>query len=56
MSRKFPHLKFNVEWAEEGGEGGRFMFQGGELFYETQMTQSQWKEFMGYSEDDDEEW
>ena len=56
VSRKFPHLKFNVEWAEEGGHGGRFMYQGGDLFYETGMTESQWKEFMGISEDDDEEW
>jgi len=50
VSRKFPHLKFNVEWAEEGGEGGAFMFQGGELFYSTRMSDEQWKSFMGYDE------
>jgi hypothetical protein len=56
VSSKFPHLKFNVEWAEEGGEGGRFMFQGGDMFWNKDMDTSEWREYMGYSEDDDEEW
>ena len=56
VSRKFPHLKFNVTWAEEGGEGGRFMLQGGDLFYDAQMSEKEWKSYMGYEEDEDEEW
>ena len=55
VSRKFPHLKFNVTWAEEGGEGGRFMLQGGDLFYDAQMSEKEWKSYMGYEEDEEEE-
>tara|TARA_R110000751_G_C13483112_1_gene448108 strand:- start:31 stop:528 length:498 start_codon:yes stop_codon:yes gene_type:complete len=54
VSRKFPHIKFNVEWAEEGGEGGKYMFHGGDCFYETRMSEEQWKEFMGYEEEDED--
>ena len=53
VSRKFPHLQFEVEWAEEAGEGGKFMFHGGDLFYDTPMTTEQWKEFMGYEDDEE---
>ena len=55
VSKKYPHLKFNVEWGEEGGEGGSFMFHGGDCFFQRSMSKSQWKDFMGY-DDDDEEW
>ena len=53
VSRKFPHLQFEVEWAEEAGEGGKFMFHGGDLFYDTPMSEEQWKEFMGYEDDEE---
>ena len=53
VSRKFPHLKFKVTWAEEGGSGGRFMFQGGDCFYSSIMTQEEWKEDQGYGEDEE---
>jgi len=53
VSRKFPHLKFNVTWAEEGGGGGRFMFYQGELCYETSMTEEEWRKYQGYEEDED---
>ena len=53
VSRKFPHIEFEVEWAEEAGEGGKFMYHGGDLFYDTEMTEEQWKEFMGYEDDEE---
>ena len=53
VSRKFPHLQFEVEWAEEAGEGGKFMFHGGDLFYDPPMTTEQWKEFMGYEDEEE---
>ena len=52
VSRKFPHLKFNVTWAEEGGDGGRYMFHGGDLFYETSMSDKEWREYQGYEDED----
>jgi len=55
VSRKFPHLKFNITWAEEGGCGGRYMFYKGELCYETSMSDEEWREYNGY-EEDDENW
>lgn len=57
VSSKFPHLKFNVEWAEEGGCGGMMLFQGGDCFYDEAMTEEQWKSFMGLDEwiDEDDE-
>jgi len=53
VSRKFPKLKFNVTWAEEGGSGGRFMYHGGERFYETFMSQEEWNEYQGIEGDED---
>jgi len=53
VSRKFPHLKFNVTWAEEGGEGGKFMFHGGDCFYSANMTEEEWKEYQGIEGDED---
>ena len=47
VSRKYPHLQFEVEWAEEGGEGGYFMFQGGDL------TEEQCREVMGVEDDEE---
>ena len=53
VSRKFPHLEFQVEWAEEGGEGGYFMYQGGDLFYDNMMTEEQWKKAWGVEDDEE---
>ena len=53
VSRKFPHLKFQVEWAEEGGEGGYFVITKGTLKYQTEMTTLQWKNHMGHGDDDE---
>ena len=53
VSRKFPYLKFNVTWAEEGGCGGRFMFYQGELCFEVSMTDEEWREYNGYEEDEE---
>ena len=53
VSRKFPHLKFMVTWAEEGGSGGKYMYQGGDCFFATQMTVEEWKEYMGIEEDEE---
>jgi len=53
VSKKFPNIKFNVEWAEEGGCGGRFMLHNGFFFHVHEFNEKEWKEFMGY--DDDEE-
>ena len=55
VSRKFPHLELEIEWGEEGGQGGKLMFQGGECFYETNMTDEQWNSFMGLDEWPEEE-
>tara|TARA_Y100000004_G_scaffold11452_1_gene12398 strand:- start:2402 stop:2896 length:495 start_codon:yes stop_codon:yes gene_type:complete len=54
VSRKFPHLKFNVEWAEEGGEGGRFMIHKGVLHNYRQFNDAEWKAHMGYEEEQEE--
>ena len=56
ISKKFPNLTFNVEWAEEGGDGGTFRVKQGEYFDVHSFNDMEWKEFMGYTEDDDEEW
>jgi len=53
VSRKFPNLKFNVEWAEEGGCGGKMMFYQGELCFEVSMSDEEWKSYMGYEEDEE---
>ena len=53
VSRKFPYLKFNVTWAEEGGCGGRFMFYKGELCFEVSMSDEEWREYNGYEEDEE---
>ena len=55
VSKKFPHLRFHVEWAEEGGHGGRYSCWNGEFFHDELMNHSEWKDFMGYT-DDDEDW
>jgi len=47
VSRKFPHLEFEVEWGEEGGEGGHFVIIKGKLKQETQMTTTQWENYFG---------
>ena len=52
VSRKFPNLKFNITWAEEGGCGGRYMFHGGDCFYETSMSDAEWREYQGYEDED----
>ena len=54
VSRKFPNLKFNVEWCEEGGEGGSFMVHDGEFWNVHSFSDQEWREYMGYT--DDEEW
>ena len=56
VSKKYPHLKFNVEWAEEGGEGGAFMYHGGDCFHEHHFNTQEWRDFMGYEEDENDEW
>ena len=55
VSRMYPQIEFHVTWAEEGGEGGTYMFHGGDCFYETSMTSKQWREYQGIEEDEDEE-
>jgi len=55
VSRKFPNIKFNVEWAEEGGEGGRYMYHGGDCFFSKAMSKQEWREFMGVG-NYEEEW
>lgn len=55
VSRKFPFLEFEIEWAEEGGCGGKMMFHGGECFYDVAMTDAEWKSFMGLDEWGDED-
>ena len=54
----YPQIEFHVIWSEEGGEGGKYMYQGGECFYDTQMSQKEWRERNGYegeeNDDDDE--
>ena len=47
VSKKFPHLKFNVEWVEEGGEGGAFMIQRGVLRHVRAFSQDEVDEFNG---------
>jgi len=53
VSRTFPHLEFNGEWAESGGTGGKIMFQGGECFYDEAMTEEEWNQHQGIVEDED---
>jgi len=53
VSRKFPHLKFNVEWGEEGGCGGRVMVERGHLVFCEEMSDQEWKNFMGFEDDDE---
>tara|TARA_R110000822_G_scaffold249461_1_gene376899 strand:+ start:476 stop:973 length:498 start_codon:yes stop_codon:yes gene_type:complete len=55
VSRMYPQLEFHVTWAEEGGEGGTYMYHNGNCVYDTQMTTSEWHEFQGYEEEEDEE-
>ena len=55
VSKKFPHIKFTVEWAEEGGSGGEYMIHGGDCFYDTVMSEERWKSVMGYEEEEEEE-
>jgi len=54
VSRIYPHIKFNVEWAEEGGCGGRFMMQGGECFYTHNKSSKEWRDYMGYEDNEDD--
>ena len=53
VSRKFPHLEFNITWAEEGGGGGYFNIRGGDLFYQRPMTEQEWKDYNGYEDDEE---
>ena len=53
VSRMYPHIEFHVTWAEEGGCGGTYMYQGGECFYDTQMTTKQWRDYQGYDDEED---
>jgi len=56
VSKKFPNLKFNVDWAEEGGSGGRYLFEKGKLLWAVGMTEQEWKDYMGYTDGEEEEW
>jgi hypothetical protein len=55
VSKKFPNIRFNLEWAEEGGEGGTCSVQNGEMFEEHSYSQKEWRNFMGYEEEDYED-
>ena len=53
VSKKFPHIMFENTWAEEGGEGGEFHFQGGDCFHDKMMSDEEWKDYMGYEDDEE---
>ena len=55
VSIKFPRVEFHITWAEEGGEGGHYMFHGGDCFFDTRMTEKEWRDYQGYEEEEDED-
>ena len=55
VSRMYPQIEFHVIWSEEGGEGGKYMYQGGECFYDTRMSQKEWRERNGYEEEENDD-
>ena len=54
VSKKFPHLMFKVTWVEEQLFGARFDIQGGDYFWQQDMTEEQCKEYMGIEDDEEE--
>ena len=55
VSKKFPNLRFNLEWAEESGFGGTASYQNGEMFAQREFSKKEWRNYMGYTDEDYDE-
>jgi hypothetical protein len=59
LSQKFPSVTFTVEFADEdigGGNCGTYEYEAGECLGFTEGTEEWAREFMGYEEEDEEEY